>query len=205
MSLHAIVPVKALERAKSRLASTLAPMERQELVLELLGRVLATLARSDVERVWVISPDPLVHTLAAERGATPLMDGAGDLNGALEQARAEVRRSGAGALLVIPADVPLLAPTDVAALKALLVSGADVALAPDRAGQGTNALALRASVTLPFAFGENSAERHLRLAAARGLVARTYHSPALALDVDDPASLARYRALVLSGSCPAPC
>lgn len=199
MQLHAIVPVKALERAKSRLAGILTPAERRLLVLEMLGRVLATLRRSPAAAIWVVSADPTVLVAAEARGARALPDEAGSLNGALEQARAAARAAGAGALLIVPADVPLLAPGDVDAMTALLAAGGGVALAPDEAGRGTNALALNLAVpgaaALPFAFGADSALRHLRAAAEHDLVARIYHAPTLALDVDDPASLARYRAL----------
>jgi 2-phospho-L-lactate guanylyltransferase len=195
MRLHAIVPVKALERAKSRLAGTLTPPERRLLVTELFGCVLQTLSRSVVAHSWVVSPDPVVLALAAAHGASPLRDLTSDLNGALEHARSVALAAGAEAILVLPADVPLVTPGDVAAMLAMLVAGADVALARDTAGRGTNALALRAAAELPFSFGEGSAERHLRLAAARGLVARSYNAPTLALDVDDAPALARYRAL----------
>lgn len=201
MRLHAIVPVKALERAKSRLAPALAPAERRLLALEMLARVLATLDGAPVERVWVVSGDPVVLAMAAAHGATPLPEAAADLNRALEQAREAARAAGAEALVVIPADVPLVTPADIAALAALLAAGADVALAPDTAELGTNALALRAAADLPFAFGEESAPRHLGAAAERGLVARSYRSPTLALDVDDPAGLARYRALSTEPTC----
>ena len=40
----AIVPVKALAEAKSRLASVLSPAARRRLVVEMLGDVLAALA-----------------------------------------------------------------------------------------------------------------------------------------------------------------
>lgn len=197
MRLHAIVPVKDLERAKSRLASVLTPVERRQLVIEMYGRVLDALARSAVERVWVISADDAALALAAARGLTPLPDEVADLNAALELARDAARAAGAEAVLALPADVPLVTPGDIAALAALLAAGADVALAPDAAGLGTNALALRAAAPLPFAFGEDSAARHARAAADLGLALRRYHSPTLALDVDDPASLARYRAHAL--------
>lgn len=200
MRLHAIVPVKALERAKSRLAPALGPAERRLLALEMLARVLAALGRAPVERVWVVSGDEAVLTMAAARGATPLPETA-DLNPALERAREAARVAGADAVVVVPADVPLVTPADIAALAALLADGADVALAPDEAGLGTNALALRAAAGLPFAFGADSAPRHLHAAAARGLIARVHRSPTLALDVDDAPSLARYRALAAVPAC----
>lgn len=202
MKLHAIVPVKALALAKSRLAPVLTPAERRRLVLDMFERVLATLGRACVSAVWVVSADPELLALAAARRANPIAERGGGLNAALEQARRAAEASGAQALVVVPADVPLLTPADIGALLALLRGGADVVLAPDEAGRGTNALALRARAELPFSFGEGSAERHLRLAAERGLIVRRHHSPTLALDVDDPPSLARYRALTMPEPAP---
>lgn len=194
MELHAIVPVKALDRAKSRLASALTPAERRRLVREMFERVLAALAAAPVRVTWVVSPDAEVLALAATWGARPLAEGPSELNAALEQARGAARAAGATALIVVPADVPLVRPADIAAIAGLLTDGADVVLAPDAAGTGTNGLALRADVALPFRFGGDSAALHLRAAAARGLVTRLYRAPGLALDVDDPAGLARYQA-----------
>ena len=197
MSLHAIVPVKALDRAKSRLAGALAPAERRALVLEMLARVVAALRdpAAPVAGVWLVSADPTALGLAAAWGARPLREAAGELNGALEQARGAALATGAEALLVLPGDVPLVTPADIAAMAGLLRDGADVTLATDAEGSGTNALGLRRGADLPFSFGPASAARHAAAAAARGLLLRRYSSPTLALDVDGPESLARYRAL----------
>lgn len=197
MKFHAIVPVKSLERAKSRLAATLNPAERRLLVLEMLRRVLCVLREpaAPVAVTWVISVDPTVRAMAMAQGARPLSENGVELNDALDQARAAALAAGAEALLVLPADVPLVRPSDLTGLAALLGQGADLALAPDGEGRGTNALAMRRGAELPFRFGPNSATLHLAAAAERGLVARRYLSSTLALDVDDPLSLARYRAL----------
>lgn len=197
MTLHAIVPIKSLERAKSRLAGALAPPERRALVLEMLADVVAALRHpaAPVAAVWVVSADPAPLQLAAAWGARPLREAAGELNGALEQARGAALASGAEAILVVPGDVPLITPADIAAMAALLRAGADVALAADAAASGTNALGMRRGADLPFRFGPDSAARHAAEAAAMGLRLARYSSPTLALDVDGPASLARYRAL----------
>lgn len=198
MNLHAIVPIKTLDRAKSRLAGALAPAERRALVIEMLARVVATLRHpaAGVATVWVVSADASALQLATAWGARPLREAVADLNSALEQARGAAVAAGAGAILVVPGDVPLITPEDAAAMGALLGHGADLALAADTAGSGTNALALRRAAALPFRFGQGSAARHLAEAAALGLLARLYRSPTLALDVDGPAGLAAYRALV---------
>jgi 2-phospho-L-lactate guanylyltransferase len=143
----------------------------------------------------VISSDPEVLALAESAGARTMLDRAGDLNGALDQARAALTTAGAAAMLVIPADVPLIAPADVSALANILAGGVDLALATDRQGDGTNALGLRLPCALPFYFGAQSARLHREAAAALGLRLRIYASPTVSLDVDDPESLARYSAL----------
>lgn len=198
MKLHAIVPIKALERAKSRLAGTLSPPERRALVLEMLTRVVATLRHPDarIATLWLVSADQTVLQLGAAWGARVLREVAGDLNGALEQARGAAIACGADAILVVPGDVPLITPGDVATMAGLLGRDADIVLAPDEEGSGTNALGVRRAAALPFHFGPESAARHTAEAIARGLRVRRYSSPTLALDVDGPVGLAHYRALV---------
>lgn len=197
MTLHAIVPLKRLHQAKSRLAPVLPPELRRELVLEMLERVLHTLQHPDVAVVWLVSADPSVLALGSTWGALPLFDHAQDLNGALEDARTIAWDAGASALLVLPADVPLIIPADVTALASALAQGSDVVLVPDGHGSGTNALGLRRQAhELPFCFGPASAHQHLAEATARGLKAQRIELPTLALDIDLPANLYAYRTLL---------
>jgi 2-phospho-L-lactate guanylyltransferase len=198
MQIHAVVPVKALARAKSRLAGRLSLAERHDLVIEMLDRVLSTLLGSRgaaLANAWVISADPEVLAMAESAGASTMVDHTGDLNGALGQARAALTSAGAAAMLVIPADVPLISRADVSSLADILGGGGDLAMATDRQGDGTNALGMRLPSALPFRFGEQSAHLHRDAAASLGLRLQLYASPTLSLDVDDPESLARYRAL----------
>ncbi|MBX0326240.1 2-phospho-L-lactate guanylyltransferase [Oscillochloris sp. ZM17-4] len=204
MQIHAVVPVKALARAKSRLAGRLSIAERHDLVLEMLGRVLGALLAcrgAALAEVWVISADPEALALAAACGARTMLDSADGLNGALGQARAALTAAGVAAMLVVPADVPLITAGDVAAMARTLTAGADVAMATDRQGDGTNALGLRLPSDMPFRFGERSAGLHLAEADAHDLLAQVYWSPTLALDVDDPESLARYVSRDSGDSC----
>ena len=195
MNLHAIVPVKALQLAKSRLAPSLAPAGRRALVLEMLGRVLHTLNHPVITTIWLSSADPLLLAVGITWGARPLYDTAGELNGALEQARSTAWAAGATALLVVPADIPLINSEDVDSLAAALANGADVVLAPDSSGSGTNALALQRHAELPFRFGSASALHHQAEAAVRGLRTDRIFSATLAFDIDLPSNLDYYRSL----------
>ncbi len=196
LSIHAVVPVKALSHAKSRLAGFLSLIERRDLVIEMLRRVLTTLMTcrgAAIADVWVISADPEVLALARSAGTRTILDSAGSLNGALEQARARLVAAGVATMLVIPADVPLISCTDVFSLANALAGEADLILATDRQGDGTNALGLHLPGALPFRFGAQSARLHREDATTLGLRLQLYASATLSLDVDDPESLACYR------------
>lgn len=200
MKMYAIVPLKRLREAKSRLSDRLSPGQRRSLVREMLCRVLATLiscrSRDLLADVALVSNDVEARTLAQGLGAKLLPDPAGHLNGALEAARTTLTGEGAAAMLIVPADLPLLTVDDVRQLLLPLANGADGVLAPDAAGCGTNALALRLPSRLPFGFGADSAPVHRSAAARLGLQLDEYTSSTLALDVDTIENLEQYRALV---------
>ena len=187
--LHAIVPVKHLERAKMRLSSVLSPAERRVLVLAMLGDVLYALrATPAVEHVSVISRDSTVLHAAAQHGAEAIVDRMNGLNEALTQAATHVAARGAGALLVLPADVPLVSPNNINELVAMLGHAPSAVLAASRDG-GTNALLVRPPLALPFLYGANSLARHMAAARLCGMGIKIVRSPGLMLDVDQPDDL----------------
>jgi 2-phospho-L-lactate guanylyltransferase len=187
----AIVPMKQLEQAKSRLTTMLDPTERRDLALKMFAHVVETLKQQAViAEVLVISRDQDILQVATRLGARPLFDEAHDLNGALEQARNVAREAGAGALLVAHGDLPLLVEADVLTMVQALADGNDLVLAPDAAEQGTNALGVMIDAPFVFQFEGQSFPRHLAAAAWNELLVSVVRSPTLALDVDTPLSLA---------------
>jgi 2-phospho-L-lactate guanylyltransferase len=182
-SVWALVPTKELGLAKSRLAPLLEPAQRRDLVHVMLVDVLRVLlAAPGLAGVAVVGRAPSLLSLAASQGALVLHDKSGDLNGALAQGAAELAERGARAMLVLPGDVPLVTPADVAALLSLGGQGG-IAIAPSR-DDGTNGLALPLPAPIAFRFGVGSCAAHLAEARAAGLRAHIHRSPTLALDVD---------------------
>jgi 2-phospho-L-lactate/phosphoenolpyruvate guanylyltransferase len=115
--LHALIPVKPLDAAKTRLAAVLDARQRRDLALAMLADVLAALAGSPcVTGVTVVSRDGAALALAGAYGAGILPDSTPDLNAALAHGAHMLAANGATALLVLPADLPLLAPADIALL-----------------------------------------------------------------------------------------
>lgn len=185
----AVVPVRSLAGAKSRLGEVLDAEEREELVAGLLRRTLDAIAAApSVARTIVVSPDEAVLDLARELGATPLRQLGSGLNAALDEARAAALELGAGALLVVPGDLPRIDPAAVGALVAARPSGPSVVLVADRHGSGTNALLLTPAAVIAFAFGDGSRGRHRALAAAAGAAYAEIDGP-LVLDLDTPEDL----------------
>jgi 2-phospho-L-lactate/phosphoenolpyruvate guanylyltransferase len=183
----AIIPVRGLERAKSRLGGPLDAEERVELVSRLMRRAIAAATTSSrVAGTIVVSGDPAALELARESGAITISDLDRGLNPALELARAEAVGRGAAAIVVLPGDLPWL---DRETLDAVLRTAAEtasgsgslVALVPDRHGLGTNVLVLAPPDVIDFAFGTGSRAEH----AARAATAEaTYLELGGPLDVD---------------------
>lgn len=87
MKYSALVPVKSLGLAKSRLAAHLSQHQREMLVLDMLRHVIHTLCESEVfEQVYVVSADARVLELALRWGAEALREAQPGHNPALQAA-----------------------------------------------------------------------------------------------------------------------
>lgn len=189
-----VVPVKQLNLGKSRLTTVLATGERAGLMRHLLRHVLANaVAANCFAEIRVVSRDPQVWAVAHLAGAGVIREQGYGLNPALEQARQYILSQGAEALLVLPADLPLITVADIHALWRLGEAQRGVVIAPSRGG-GTSALLLRPADAIPFAFGPDSFEAHRRSAVEHGQPCQIYRSPTLAFDVDLPADWAELQA-----------
>jgi len=187
----AIVPVKALDQAKGRLATMLSQEERRRLSLAMLEDVLSAVqAVPRIDRVTVVSPDPVVLGRVRELGAEALDEPARcrGVNQALTHASNAAADGGADAVAVVAADLPSVLSTEIeAVVDALPDRGIVVVPTDDR---GTGAIALRPPGVVPFRFGLKSSVFHKREAVARRLTARVLHLSSLARDVDEPDDLA---------------
>ncbi len=194
MSVWAIVPVKPLSRAKSRLAGVLSAEQRQYLATQLLLRtVRLLLPLPHIQGVLVISRDTQALAMARDLGAQTVQEsGAPELNNALLRATQASRVWGSEAVLVVPADIPLLSAEDIGMVVDMGRYHNSVVLVPDRREQGTNLLLVRPPGIIPYAFGENSFNRHQYYAREAGATVLVHRSERASLDIDTPDDLARY-------------
>ncbi len=171
---RAVVPIKLGVDAKSRLAGLLSPSERMALGVRMATHVLRELeVTGRIDEITVLSPRRPVWWA----GAWAADIGRG-LNAELIAWRA---RRGVLPVLFIHADLPLVTSTEIAdLLDAAEASG--IALATDRAGQGSNALAIADGRAVVFRFGPGS--RALHVAQVPEMPVLT--SPGLTADLDTP-------------------
>jgi 2-phospho-L-lactate guanylyltransferase len=192
----AVIPVRSLSGAKSRLGEPLDAEERGELILALLRRAVeAALGSPCVREVIVVSRDAELLARTRELGGAGVLQSGEGLNEALSETLDRLARDGATALLVLPADLPRATAEAIDDLvgAAELAAGSRpdrplVALAPDRHGSGTNALLLSPPDAISFRFGEGSRAAHRAEAEYAGATYVEVAGP-LAFDLDTPEDL----------------
>lgn len=190
MKATAVLPIKRFGAAKQRLATGMPAQRRRELVEAMAADVLEAIGEARaIERSIVVTDEPAAVELAAAAGAEVVADpGEG---GHVEAALAGIARaeaSGAGCVVLLPGDCPLLDPRE---LDRLLTGVPEryVGIVPDRHGTGTNALVLSPPSAIVPAFGEGSRDRHVAAAREAGLPFAIEELGSLGLDLDTPADL----------------
>ena len=182
----ALVPVKRLDAAKSRLVPELPRADVERLTLAMLGDVLEPLLASPaLGVVAVVTEDAAVARAADDAGARALLRPDPGLNAALDAGAAELAREGARAVLVVLGDVAGVTGPDVDALVQALEAqgGRGAVLAPSRDG-GTGALLRAPHDAIPSRFGAHSAAAHREAARTAGVPWRELDLPGLAVDLD---------------------
>jgi len=180
----ALIPVKSLDEAKSRLATHLTQTQRAALMLDMLYHVLYILQASNaLERISVVSPDQRVLEQVQAWGAHTRIEEETGHNPALTAAATRELAEGTTALLTISADLPLLQVNDIHSMIEQSKHSA-VVLAPSQDHTGTNALLVRPPLALPYTFGPASLQRYLSESRIRQLSSSLYSSIGLGLDID---------------------
>ncbi|HEY7873689.1 MAG TPA: 2-phospho-L-lactate guanylyltransferase [Actinomycetota bacterium] len=179
----ALIPVKELTRAKSRLAGDFDDAARLEIARALLDDALGLALSAPFFTWWVVTADAEVAGAAGARGLRTTADPGGGLNTALDAGIAAAAAEGATSVTIVPCDVPLAFRGD---LEDLRDTGAtsDVVLVPSGDDGGTNALYLSPPGLVTPRFGEGSLKSHLAAAEERGVRCSILALPRLALDID---------------------
>ena len=132
-SIVAVVPMKPLNRSKTRLASVLSEQQRADLSLSMFSRVISA-ANAALGMVWVVGGDDTVRHTAERLGALWREDPGRDLNDSLSIAFDEACKKGL-APIYLPADLPFVTAADIEKIVQVSSGGETLTLSPRATGR----------------------------------------------------------------------
>ena len=192
--LVAVIPMKAPSESKTRLGQVLDADRRTALCLHLLERVVMSIkASASSPDTWIVGGDRLVRAIAREQSVLWLDDGGNGLNHSVLMAANRAVQGGASGILVLPADLGLLNPSEVDEAVRLSGEMTRIVLAPAGRDGGTNALLVPRGMLVSPHFGPDSFRKHRDATQARGFPLEIASSPGLQFDLDTPRDLEYYR------------
>lgn len=211
MRTAAILPVKRFPEAKKRLGESVPDSLRAELARAMVGDVLSALRECEaIEATIVVTCERAVAHAAGYIGAIVVEDMAeAGQSAAAALGLAKAMEEGFERALCVPGDCPTLDPAELEGLLArepdqtglrgstpharagdtlkpthTTSPQAEVAIVPDRHGNGTNGLLLAPPDAINPSFGPDSRARHERLAREGGVGWRIEQPTSLLLDID---------------------
>ena len=189
----AVVPVKELAQAKTRLAPALPPEARVALVEAMLEDVLAALAAArGLAGIALVTVDPFAERLGLRHGARVLREGARDGHtGAVTAAARTLERESCATIITLPGDVPAVTPAEIERVLAAHREGHSFTIVPAHDRRGSNAVVLSPPTAVSLAFGNDSFTPNLAAARRCGIEPVVVEDvPGIARDVDAREDLA---------------
>lgn len=183
-----VIPVKDTRFSKQRLADMLSAGERQALAHAMLEDVLdAVAALRDVVAVALVTVDPFAVSLARRHGFRVIEVGAHDGHtGAVDGGRRVLAGEGAGGILTMPGDIPLVTAAEIGEVVEAHDPARGFTIVPAHDWQGSNAVACSPPEAVALRFGSDSFYPHLEAARLAGIEPRVMEFAGIATDVDTP-------------------
>src|SRR5205814_1903417 len=104
-------------------------------------------------------------------------------------------KNGAGGMLTLPGDIPLVTAAEIAQLLDAHRPAPAFTIAPSHDELGSNAVIVSPPDAVSLRFGDNSFFPHLAAAEARGIRPTVLPLPGIALDIDNPDDLRHFAQL----------
>ena len=190
---QALVPLKDLVLAKTRLSGVLTSVERRALAQAMVEDVLAVLSsHQHITHITLVSDDPGASMLAHKYGAdcwTESSLGCRGLNPLIQCASERLLNTRGEPLVVLHGDLPLLTEEDISLVVESQQALGGLIVGCDSKGVGTNLLAFNAASTPRFCFGADSCAAHIASAKNAGVAVQVLQRSGIGLDVDEAPDL----------------
>jgi 2-phospho-L-lactate guanylyltransferase len=191
----AVVPVKSFHHAKRRLAPVMDAAERAQLAHLMLRDVLDALVACGglLAGIIVVTRDAAAAETARAHAAQALCDAAtGGINAAVGVAIRHLAGRVDTGVIVLPSDIPQLAPDTIEQVTAGMSAARAVAIVPATHDGGTNLLACMPAGAIAPCFGLDSFRRHCRAAQHAGIAPSVMIRADIGRDIDRPNDLAAF-------------
>jgi 2-phospho-L-lactate guanylyltransferase len=190
---QALLPLKDLVQAKSRLAGLLRPSERRALAQAMVEDVLTVLSgHNGIAQITLVSDDPGAVLLAQKYGARCWSEKSlseTGLNALIQSASDRLLADSDEPLVVLHGDLPLLTVEDISAVLSSQRQLQGLIIGCDRRGGGTNLLAFSSAHMPRFCFGPDSCAGHMAGAHRAGIPVQILQRSGIAFDVDEAPDL----------------
>lgn len=185
-----LIPFKSVATAKQRLADALDQEQRSQLAEAMLRDVM-TAAGGLKDRIdlALVTGDVRAREMAGELGFMTIDDTRNEgETAAIEVATAWCEQRGYDTTIVVPADIPLIAASELhRVLDAAPAEGAVFVPAYDR--RGSNCILRRPAAIIPLRFGNDSFLPHCEAMKRTGKELIILEMPGIGLDIDNPHEL----------------
>jgi len=189
----AVVPVKRLGVAKSRLSPAFSPQVRWGLAYAMLEDVLAALTQvPGLAGIIVATADDDAGRLARRHGADIFAE-------AVEQGHTQtvvaagewLVREGRGGMLTMPGDIPAVTAAEIIHLLGSHGQAPAFSIVPAHDRRGSNAIVMTPPLSIPLSFGNDSFAPHLAAARRCKIEPNIVEAAGIALDIDSPDDVAK--------------
>jgi 2-phospho-L-lactate/phosphoenolpyruvate guanylyltransferase len=182
----ALLPMKPLAAAKTRLSAALSNPDREAFSFAMFRDVLEALVRArHVDAVAVVTSDRRLLDLVTARRLLAIDEGTPrGLNGAAALGTERCLREGATSVLIVLSDLPFVTADEIDTLYTDLPAGPHVRLVRSHEGLGTNALLRVPPRAISTRFGGRSFQDHVTAAADAEVPHSAVDLPGLRFDID---------------------
>jgi 2-phospho-L-lactate guanylyltransferase len=186
MSVYVIVPIKSLDNSKIRLSSVFNSEIRKKISHLMMRDIFESLSLSkEVDQVVVISSDKLALEMALEKGFSIIREDKDEgVNKAVFKANEYSLEMGAASTLVIPADIPLLKPSDIQHIISTASQSESALIIPSLREDGTNALFRTPPNIIETSYDKESYRTHIQLTLEKNILLFILRMRNIMLDID---------------------
>lgn len=189
----AVLPVKRYSVGKSRLRNLFSETELAELNQKMFESTFTKLQEaSGIDKILVVSREEHALAWCKNHGGVALLeDDPSTLNSAIIQAQKSISHHGSGRIMILPSDLPLMAPKDLSKLISLGDGERKLVIVPDHYQTGTNALVMSEPELIEPRFGYGSFRKHTRQALEKNAELVVYLNENIQWDLDTSLELCR--------------